>query len=84
MVAFIDEHRDVYGVEPICRELPIAPSQYFEAKCRRRNPSRLPRRVQEDQRLMTEIERVYRSSGGRYGASLGGSNLLWQAALPSA
>ena len=68
MVAFIDEHRDVYGVEPICRELPIAPSQYFEANRRSRDPSCLPRREQEDQRLMGEIERVYRASGERYGA----------------
>lgn len=47
MVAFIDEHRDVYGVEPICRELPIAPSQYFEAKSRSRDPSCLPRRMRK-------------------------------------
>ena len=26
MIAFIDDHRDVHGVEPICRLLPIAPS----------------------------------------------------------
>ena len=68
MMSFIDKYRDVYGVEPICRELPIAPSQYFEAKCRSRDPSRLPRRVQEDHQLMGEIERVYRPSGERYGA----------------
>ena len=36
MVGFIDEHRAAYGVESICRELPIAPSQYFEAKRRQR------------------------------------------------
>ena len=29
MKAFIDEHRDQYGAEPICRALPIAPSTYF-------------------------------------------------------
>ena len=29
MIAFIDEHRDVYGIEPICRLLPIAPSTYY-------------------------------------------------------
>jgi len=28
MVSFIDAHREVYGVEPICRVLPIAPSTY--------------------------------------------------------
>ena len=26
MIAFIDDHRDAYGVEPICRVLPIAPT----------------------------------------------------------
>ena len=30
MTAFIDEHREVYGVEPICRVLPIAPSTSYE------------------------------------------------------
>ena len=32
MIAFIDDHRAVHGVEPICRELPIAPSTYAEAE----------------------------------------------------
>ena len=40
MTTFIDEHRDQYGVEPICVELPIAPSTYFEHK--RRDGSVLP------------------------------------------
>ena len=31
MTAFVDEHRAVYGVEPICAELPIAPSTYLES-----------------------------------------------------
>jgi hypothetical protein len=34
MLAFIDAHREHYGVEPICRELPIAPSTYYEHKAR--------------------------------------------------
>ena len=34
MVGFIDAHRDAYGVEPICAELPIAPSTYHLAKAR--------------------------------------------------
>jgi len=25
MIAFIDDHRSAYGVEPICKVLPIAP-----------------------------------------------------------
>ena len=34
MVAFVGAQRDVYGVEPICAVLPIAPSTYYEAKAR--------------------------------------------------
>ena len=35
MIAFIDDHRDAYGVEPICRVLPIAPSTYYEHRIHR-------------------------------------------------
>jgi len=42
MIAFIDEHREVYGVEPICRVLPIAPSTYRAHVARRRNPAGVP------------------------------------------
>jgi len=28
MIAFIDDHRQAHGVEPICKVLPIAPSTY--------------------------------------------------------
>jgi putative transposase len=34
MVAFIDQHRDEHGVEPIAAVLPIAPSTYYEYKAR--------------------------------------------------
>ena len=37
MIAYIDAHRDRFGVEPICKVLPIAPSTYHAA---RRRPSR--------------------------------------------
>ena len=43
MIAFIDEHRAVYGVEPICRVLPIAPSTYHAHAARRADPKRRPR-----------------------------------------
>ena len=42
MLGFIDEYRVVYGVEPICSELSVAPSQYYEMNRRKRNPERLP------------------------------------------
>jgi hypothetical protein len=46
MVAFIDAHRDDYGVESICRQLPITPSTYYEHKAREAEPERLPPRTQ--------------------------------------
>ncbi len=63
MVAFIDEHRDVYGVEPICAQLPIAPSTYYAAK----NGPPSARRLR-DAALRPEIERVHADNFGVYGA----------------
>jgi putative transposase len=64
--AFIDEHRDGFGVEPICRSLEIAPSTYYAVKYRQRRPAA---RTLRDRELLGEIQRVYAaSSGGLYGA----------------
>ena len=60
MTAFIDEHRDVYGVEPICKVLPIAPSTYYTHKARQADPARRSARVQRDEHLQAEIEQVGR------------------------
>ena len=68
MVVFIDEHRETYGVEPICNQLPTAPSVYYEAKERERDPSRNPARVVRDTELREEIERVWKENFGVYGA----------------
>jgi transposase InsO family protein len=68
MMAFIDAHRDQYGVEPICRELPIAPSSYYEQKARQADPERLPPRLQRDRALVPQIRRVYEENFGVYGA----------------
>ena len=67
MIAFIDEHRDAYGVEPICRVLPIAPSSYHEHKRRQSDPSRLPERAWRDARLRHEIRRVFDANFRVYG-----------------
>ena len=48
MVAFINAHREAYGVEPICAVLPIAPSTYYEQQARQADPRRLPARAQRD------------------------------------
>jgi hypothetical protein len=55
MRSFVDEHRDVYGVEPICRVLQIAPSSYREHAARARDPSRAPARERRDAALVPEI-----------------------------
>ena len=67
MVAFIDENRDEYGVEPICRTLTIAPSTYYEHDVRRRRPERAPLRVVRDCALKPEIERVFYENFQVYG-----------------
>jgi len=58
MTAFIDDHRNAYGVESICSVLPVAPSTYYEQKARQADPSRLPDRARRDAALKVEIERV--------------------------
>ena len=60
MVAFIDDHREAYGIEPICEVLPIAPSTYYEQKARQVDPSRLPERLIRDAALREEVERVWK------------------------
>jgi transposase InsO family protein len=68
MVSYIDEYKDRFGVEPICRVLPIAPSTYYEMKARQRDPSRLPPRAVRDEELKLEIQRVHAENYGVYGA----------------
>ena len=68
MVAFIDQHRAEYGVEPICRQLQIAPSTYYEHKARGADPQRRPKRIQRDEQLTVEIQRVWEEHFRVYGA----------------
>jgi len=67
MVSFVDAHRAQYGVEPICKQLPIAPSVYYEAKARQADPALLPARSRRDAQLVGEIERVHKANFGVYG-----------------
>src|SRR5215216_3270253 len=67
MIAFIDDYRDVYGVEPICKVLPIAPSTYHAHVARRDDPEKLPRRAKRDAALKTEIRRVFDENFRVYG-----------------
>lgn len=67
MIAFIDDHRGDYGVEPICRLLPIAPSTYHEHVARRVDPSRRSARARQDEVLKVEVRRVFEENFGVYG-----------------
>jgi transposase InsO family protein len=68
MTAFIDQHRAVFGVGPICRELPIAPSTYYARAAIARDPDLVSDRVRRDRDDSARIQRVFDASGGRYGA----------------
>jgi putative transposase len=67
MVAFIDDHREEYGVEPICGVLPIAPSTYYHHKAREADPEKEPERAKRDEQLRLEIQRVWKENFQVYG-----------------
>ena len=67
MIAFIDEHRAIHGVEPICRVLPIAPSTYHAHAARCADPGKLSARAQRAATLRIEIRRVYEENFRVYG-----------------
>jgi transposase InsO family protein len=68
MIAFIDDHREVHGVEPICKVLPIAPSTYHDHAAKRADPGKLSARVRQDMALKPEIGRVFAENFEVYGA----------------
>jgi putative transposase len=67
MIAFIDDHRGLYGVEPICKVLPIAPSTYYAHAARRADPAKLSTRARLDIALQPEIVRVFKANFEVYG-----------------
>jgi len=68
MTMFIDAHRDVFGVGPICKVLPIAPSTYYEHKTVEHDPDLASDRAKRDKKHSREIKRIFDASGRRYGA----------------
>jgi putative transposase len=68
MIAFIDDHREAYGVEPICRLLPIAPSTYHARVAQRVDPAKASPRARQDLVLVEQIRRVHEANFGVYGA----------------
>ncbi|MFC7585690.1 IS3 family transposase [Nonomuraea antimicrobica] len=76
LVTFIDQHADVFGVEPICRVLtghgcPISTSTYYAAKNRPPSP-----RAVRDAELDAHIQRIHAANYGVYGA-----RKVWQQLL---
>jgi beta-phosphoglucomutase-like phosphatase (HAD superfamily) len=67
MIAFIDDHRDAHGVEPICDVLPIAPSTYHDHVAKRREPDRLSKRAKRDAALKPLIQNIYDDNFCVYG-----------------
>ena len=67
MIAFIADHREVFGVEPICRVLLVAPSTYYAHRAIIRDPDRASDRAKRDARDGAEIKRAFDASSGRYG-----------------
>lgn len=67
MISFIDEHRGVFGVEPIYRLLPIAPSTYYENVAKRLDVDRLSSRARSDIGTKIEILGVFEQNSRAYG-----------------
>ncbi len=67
MVTFIDQHRETYGVEPICAVLPIVPSTYFLRKAEQHDATTRSARAQRDDELRAAIQRVWDDHQQVYG-----------------
>ena len=68
MIAFINDHREAHGLEPICKVLPIAPSTYWAHAAQRKDPARLSARARRDAELCEKVRRVFDENFGVYGA----------------
>ena len=68
MVSFIDDHRVTYGVEPICRVLPIAPATYYQHKAWAQDPQKRSTRSRRDEHLREQIRRIFDENFSVYGA----------------
>jgi putative transposase len=67
MIAFIDDHSETHGIEPICKVLPIAPSTYHAHVARRADPAKRSARAKRDAALKPEVRRVFDDNFQVYG-----------------
>ena len=77
MIAFVDQHKDRFGVEPLCAQLPLCSSSYYEYKARQADPQLQPARWLRDEQLNPEIQPVFEENFNVYGA-----HKLWKRKLP--
>ena len=68
MILFIEDHRMDFGVESICKVLPVAPSSYYANLAIRRDPGLASNRTHQDVTDSVEIRRIHDESRSRYGA----------------
>jgi transposase InsO family protein len=81
MVSFINEYRDECWVESICKQLPIAPSTYYEHIACAVDSNRRSIRAKRDSELCIEIQRVWDENFRVYGVrmvwrQLNGANIV--------
>ena len=67
MVDFIHNNKDLYGVDAICRILPIAASTYYRTLDLADNPEHRAKRDLHDEHHAEQIKRIWKESLGRYG-----------------
>jgi putative transposase len=67
MIALIDDHREMWGVELICAVLPIAPPTYYQHKAWDADQTSRPDRQKMDDGFRTEIKRVWQENHEVYG-----------------
>jgi putative transposase len=68
MIALVDDHRGVHGVEPIRGVPRIAPSTYHAQVAQRTDPTKASPRARRDLALTARIRRVHEADFGVYGA----------------
>ena len=86
MIAFIEDHRDDLGVEPICKVLPIAQSTFYAYAAILKNPDLASDRAKRDADLSPEIKRVWEetmksTASERFGIKCSVRSSLLRAAL---
>lgn len=77
MSSYIEEHRERFGVEPICRTLEVSASAYYE----RRTGWRSQRAI-GDERLLERIREVQPSSSTSPGSTTTACTNPWAMSLP--